>query len=177
MPMLCHQDYECFANSRGYIQQGEGANTDKNIAHFRQILQVFAVMSADSKSVAWWLVKQSKQVSLLMHSCTPTAIACNASYHTCKEELYARHKLKSMRTTSLVLWKVHVHHGQLSSLRSVMLHAPHNSCKLRKWCQGIAVCACLGHESNTGKCESRTGRGSCRRCPSPCKKGAPELGT
>ena len=51
------------ADSPGYIKAGEAPNTDQNVAHFRQVLQKYSVMGSDKTSVAWWLVKQTKQVS------------------------------------------------------------------------------------------------------------------
>lgn len=50
------------ADAPGYLQQGQQANTAKNIAHFRQLLKKHGEMSADKASVAWWLAKQTQQV-------------------------------------------------------------------------------------------------------------------
>ncbi|KAL0025980.1 hypothetical protein WJX77_010392 [Trebouxia sp. C0004] len=50
-----------FADSPGYVQQQEPHSSDKNIAHFRQMLQNHGNMARDRTSVAWWLVRQTKQ--------------------------------------------------------------------------------------------------------------------
>ncbi|KAL0050649.1 hypothetical protein WJX82_004168 [Trebouxia sp. C0006] len=50
-----------FADSPGYIQQQEPDGSDKNVAHFRQVLQNHGNMARDRTSVARWLVKQTKQ--------------------------------------------------------------------------------------------------------------------
>lgn len=64
--------YDCEQNvivdSPGYIQQQEPDGSDKNVAHFRQVLQNHGNMARDRTSVARWLVKQTKQVSLAQHA-------------------------------------------------------------------------------------------------------------
>ncbi|KAL0035614.1 hypothetical protein WJX79_002795 [Trebouxia sp. C0005] len=50
-----------FADSPGYVQQQEPHGSDKNIAHFRQVLQQHGDMARDRISVAWWLARQTKQ--------------------------------------------------------------------------------------------------------------------
>ena len=53
------------ADSPGYVQQQEPHGSDKNIAHFRQVLQQHGDMARDRISVAWWLARQTKQVRLV----------------------------------------------------------------------------------------------------------------
>lgn len=51
------------ADCPGFLQQDEVPGSQKNIAYFQKLLQGYDSLVKDTTSAAWWLVKQSPQVS------------------------------------------------------------------------------------------------------------------
>ena len=56
----CVLDADC----PGFVSQHEAPASQKNVAHFQKLLQGYDGLVKDTTSAAWWLTKQSPQVSI-----------------------------------------------------------------------------------------------------------------